>query len=45
LLFSIVYNSFKVGEFKNITTTLPKDFGEKKYYNISKPSKDYNNLS
>jgi hypothetical protein len=48
----IVYNSFKVGDFKNITTILPKDFGGKnlvgtlmpnmkRYYNISKPSKDY----
>jgi hypothetical protein len=25
----IVYNSFKVGDLKNITTTLPKDFGGK----------------
>jgi hypothetical protein len=50
----MVYNSFKVGDFKNITTKLPKDFGGKKlldtqvsnlkmYYNISNPSKDYNN--
>jgi hypothetical protein len=48
----VVYNSFKVENFKNITIILPKDFGGKKlintlvpnmkkYSNISKPSKDY----